>query len=201
MAGDANDSASVNAPNQSQTPTTLLRSDSGAGSAAASGDATDDGDSDVDDEVMEELRKLDEDFVKKMQNSRKVFDTRMDKIQRSQDEKESLHKKTLEKHERERAEYEKRRAEEEKKQQERLTKLQKEWNLKRETIAKQKKLKNGQTNASVMDSGHDSQVTADLTHTRTLSSNSSIPSVSPAVLSHKVPHDPGGEGSATDNER
>ena len=190
-----------------QSPMLLPRSDSSGGmsgtavSRQGDGSLSDDSDSDIDDDVKEVLRKLDEDYEKKKEIQKKVFDTRMDKIQRSQDEKESLHQKTLEKHQKERAEYEKRRAEEEKKQNERLEKLQREWDLKRETIAQHKrKHKNGVVSqgAATTDQGHDSQAT-EITHARTLSSTSSNPSVSPAVALHKIPHDPG--GPSADGER
>ena len=49
-------------------------------------------------DANEELRKLDADFQKNLQRAKKVFDNRMDNLQRSQIEREAQHKKTLEKH-------------------------------------------------------------------------------------------------------
>jgi WNK lysine deficient protein kinase len=214
-ASDTNEtSGGITAPDQAKPPSLVLRSEStGMVSVGVDGggDLTKECDSDIDEDLLAELKKLDEEYEKNIQITKKVFDTRMDKIRRSQDEKESLHQKTLEKHERERAEYEKRRAEEEKKQQERLIKLQQERDLKRESITKFKRMqKNGMTDValastttsnSVPDLGFESQ-TVDLTHSRTLSSTSSIPSTSPATISHKASNDPaGGTHAITDAER
>jgi hypothetical protein len=89
--------------------------------------------------------------------------------------------------------------------------------LKREALAKQKKKqKNGilpaasssfsaaaATSQSVPDFGYDSVGPDLMTHARTLSSTSSIPSVSPATLIHKVSHNDPGDGShaGTETER
>lgn len=87
----------------------------------------------------EELRKLDEDFQKNLQRAKKVFDNRMDNLQRSQIEREAQHKKTLEKHQKERAEFEKRLQQEAKEQNRRIEQLQREWDRKREVLAKNKR--------------------------------------------------------------
>jgi DNA repair exonuclease SbcCD ATPase subunit len=87
----------------------------------------------------EELRKLDEDFQKNLQRAKKVFDNRMDNLQRSQIEREAQHKKTLEKHQKERAEFEKRLQQEAKEQNRRIEQLQREWDRKREVLAKTKR--------------------------------------------------------------
>jgi len=85
-----------------------------------------------------ELRKLEEEFQRNLQRAKKVFDNRMDNLQRSQIEREAQHKKTLEKHEQERAQFERRLAQEEEQQNRRLEQLQREWAKKRETLAQRK---------------------------------------------------------------
>jgi len=90
----------------------------------------------ADPDLQEELRKLEEDFQRNLQRTKKVFDNRMDNLQRSQIEREVQHKKTLEKHEKERLEFERRLAQEEEQQNRRIEQLQREWEKKRETLAK-----------------------------------------------------------------
>jgi len=92
-----------------------------------------------DDSVTEELKRLDEDFQKNILRAQKVFDSRMDNLQRSKLEKEMQHKKTLQKHERERLEFEKRVEQEAKEQSLRLEKMQREWEAQRELLAKNPK--------------------------------------------------------------
>ena len=89
------------------------------------------------DEVREKLRKLEEDYQKNLKIAKKVFDSRMENLERSQTEKEALHQKTLEKHEKERVAFEKRRALEEEQQLRRIELLQKEWDKKREMLAQE----------------------------------------------------------------
>ncbi|CAB9508573.1 Probable serine/threonine-protein kinase WNK5 [Seminavis robusta] len=93
----------------------------------------------VSDDDDEELRKLDEDFHKNLQRAKKVFDNRMDNLQRSQIEREAQHKKTLEKHHKERVEFEKRLQQEEKEQNRRIEQLQREWDRRREVLNKTKR--------------------------------------------------------------
>lgn len=91
----------------------------------------------MNDEVREKLRKLEEDYQKNLKIAKKVFDSRMENLERSQTEKEAQHQKFLEKHEKERAAFEKRRALEEEQQMRRIELLQKEWDKKREILAQQ----------------------------------------------------------------
>ena len=91
----------------------------------------------MNDEVREQLRKLEEDYQKNLKIAKKVFDSRMENLERSQTEKEAQHQKFLEKHEKERAAFEKRRALEEEQQMKRIELLQKEWDKKREMLAQQ----------------------------------------------------------------
>ncbi|KAL7580805.1 hypothetical protein ACA910_001082 [Epithemia clementina (nom. ined.)] len=91
----------------------------------------------MNDEVREKLRKLEEDYQKNLKIAKKVFDSRMENLERSQTEKEAQHQKFLEKHEKERAAFEKRRALEEEQQLRRIEQLQKEWDKKREMLAQQ----------------------------------------------------------------
>lgn len=88
-----------------------------------------------DEEVRAALRKLEEDYQKNLKIARKVFDSRMENLERSRIEKEAQHKETLEKHEKERLAFEKKRAIEEEQQLRRIEQLQKEWDKKRETLA------------------------------------------------------------------
>ena len=94
---------------------------------------------DEEDSVSEELRRLDEDFQKNFTRAQKVFDSRMDNLQRSKLEKEELHKKTLQKHEKERIEFEKRLQQEEIEQIQRLEKMQREWEMQRQILEQAKR--------------------------------------------------------------
>ena len=97
---------------------------------------------DEEDELEEEfaadIRRLDEDFQKNMLRAQKVFDNRMDNLQRSKQEKEFQHQKTLEKHEKERIDIEKRARQEEILQTQRIGEMQREWDRKRDELAKAK---------------------------------------------------------------
>jgi WNK lysine deficient protein kinase len=89
----------------------------------------------LDDELRAaELRKVDEDFKKNVMRAKKVFDARMDNLQRTQVQREALHLKTLEKHEKERVDFEKRMQQEEIEQNRRIEHLQKEWDKRREAM-------------------------------------------------------------------
>ena len=95
--------------------------------------------SDEDEDIQAELRKLEEEYERNLERAKKVFDSRMVNLQRSQKEKEKEHQKFLEKHEKERAEFEKRRALEEEQQQRRLEQIQKERDRKIQSLALEKK--------------------------------------------------------------
>jgi Sds3-like len=170
---------------------------------------SDDADIDSDnDEVSDELRKLDEDFQKNLERTRKVFVNRMDNLQRSQVEREAQHLKTLEKHEKERAEFEKRLAQEAEQQNRRIEQLQREWDKRRETVAMNKRRPKDGSGPGA--GGIATDVSADAltasasssaaTHLRTASSASSNFSVSPSLSLHKLPQEPGsgGDGGSTD---
>jgi DNA polymerase III delta prime subunit len=104
-------------------------------------DASDDDDENDDETAFkEEMQRLDEDFKKNMLRAQKVFDSRMDNLQRSKEEREAQHLKTVEKHEKERAEFEKRLLQAEKEQNRRIEQLQREWDKKREKLYKHRKL-------------------------------------------------------------
>ena len=96
--------------------------------------ALDETDDEGKESVKEELRLLDEEFQKNVVRARKVFDSRMDNLQRSKQEKEEQHKKTLQKHEKEKIEFEKRLQQEKKEQSERLEKMQREWEIQRQIL-------------------------------------------------------------------
>jgi hypothetical protein len=96
---------------------------------------------DTDEDEMsnsEEIQQLKIEHEKKLLRAQKVFHTRMESLQRSLEEKEAQHLKTLEKHERERAALEKRLKMAEEEQQKRLKQLKEEFVLQRE-MAKQSK--------------------------------------------------------------
>jgi hypothetical protein len=94
----------------------------------------------LDDELLDsELRNLDEDFKKNMMRAKKVFDSRMDNMQRFHYQREEQHQKTLQKHQKERSEFEKRLQKEEMEQNRRIEQLQKEWDRRREAM-RQKQL-------------------------------------------------------------
>lgn len=114
-----------------------------------------DSESDVGDE--EEIRKLEEEFKKNLQRTRKVFDSRMESLQRTLIERETQHQKTLEKHEKERYEFEKRLAQEEEQQNRRLEQLQKEWEMKRAQLADSKRRTHEKT-VNVIPNGHQQPV-------------------------------------------
>jgi hypothetical protein len=90
--------------------------------------------------VADELRKLDEDYQKNLLRTKKVFDSRMDNLQRSLVEREVQHLRTLEKHEKDRAAFERRVQQEEVEHSRRIEQLQREWDEKREMLARQKQL-------------------------------------------------------------
>jgi len=97
----------------------------------------------------EELRRLDEDFQKNLQRANKVYYSRMDNLQRSHIEREAQHQKTLEKHQKEKEEFEKRLQQEEKEQNRRIEQLQREWDRKREMLAKAKRNRASDDEASI----------------------------------------------------
>lgn len=164
---------------------------------ATSSSSIDIDDSD-DEELSEELRKLDDNYLRNLQRAKKVFHNRMDNLQRSQVEREAQHQKTLEKHEKERAEFEKRLAQEEEQQLRRIEQLQKEWDTRRENLALLKrKQEHSQphegTNGLPSLSGSQEMPfatappQAKVGHKRNVSSSSFGVSVSPAQpMDHKV---------------
>jgi hypothetical protein len=144
------------------------------------------------DEVNAEIRKIDEDFQKNLLRAKKVFDSRMDSLQRSQVEREVQHQKTLERHGKERADFEKRLAQENDQQSRRIQQLQSEWDRRRESLAQHKR--NPQT-ASVASSNSPDSLDASFVegsmpnpnhHIRSVSSISNY-TVSPAMTAHKQP--------------
>lgn len=90
-------------------------------------------DDESDDSNSEELRRLEEDYQKNLLRAKKAFYTRMDNLQRSKEEREAQHLKTLEKHEKEKIEFEKRLKQAEAEQNRRLEQLEKDWARQRET--------------------------------------------------------------------
>lgn len=97
---------------------------------------------DDDEDIQAELRKLEENYERNLERAKKVFDSRMVNLQRSQKEKEKEYLKTLEKHEKERVEFEKRRAQENEQQQRRLEQLEKEKDRKIESLKREAQMQN-----------------------------------------------------------
>lgn len=86
----------------------------------------------------EEMRKLEEEFEKRLQRAKKSFGTRMDNLHRSKVEAEAQHQMTLEKHEKERIEFEKRVRLAEEEQNRRLNQIEKEFMEKRKQFRQQR---------------------------------------------------------------
>eukprot|EP00804_Cyclotella_cryptica_P014597 CCRYP_012640-RA/>CCRYP_012640-RA protein AED:0.05 eAED:0.05 QI:315/1/1/1/0.66/0.5/4/577/1338 len=86
----------------------------------------------------EEMRKLEEEFEKRLQRAKKSFGTRMDNLHRSKVEAEAQHLMTLEKHEKERIEFEKRVRLAEEEQNRRLNQIEKEFMEKRNQFRQQR---------------------------------------------------------------
>ena len=76
---------------------------------------------------LSEIKQLKIDYVNKVTRANKAYQTRMENLIRSKEEKEALHLKTVEKHEKERLSFEKRVKQAEKEQQDRVEKLTKEF--------------------------------------------------------------------------
>lgn len=84
----------------------------------------------------EEIRRLEQEFEKKLQRAKKSYGTRMDNLHRSKEEAEAQHQMTLEKHEKERIEFEKRVRLAEEEQTRRLNQLEKEFIEKKKEFMK-----------------------------------------------------------------
>ncbi len=87
-------------------------------------------DVDIDDDSTSnssEIKKLKSDFENKVSRAERAYKTRMENLRRSKEEKEELHKKTVEKHNKEKLAFEKRVMQAAKEQKERVQKLTKEF--------------------------------------------------------------------------
>jgi hypothetical protein len=156
---------------------------------STSSSSLDEGDfEDTDDEVNAELRKLGEDFQKNLLRAKKVFDNRMDSLQRSQVEREVQHQKTLERHEKERADFEKRLAQEAEQQSRRIEQLQRDWDRRRESLAQNKRNSQGPNSPDTSESTLLEGPLPSITHSRSVSSASNY-TISPAITMHKQPND------------
>lgn len=92
----------------------------------------------LDDELLyAELRKLDEDFQKNMMRAKRVFDSRMGTLQRTQVQREAQHQKTLERHQKEQADFEKRMQQEAIEQNRRMEQLKRDWANRRKAMRQQ----------------------------------------------------------------
>ena len=123
----------------------------------------------------EELRKLDEDFQKNLMRAKKVFDNRMDNLQRSQIEREAQHQKTLERHQKEKAEFEKRLQQEAREQSKRIEQLQREWDRKRMTLAQQRRISEDSDSESASMSLSSSPDTTNASMPRRVSGDQTMP--------------------------
>jgi len=97
----------------------------------------------------EEIRKLEQEFEKKMLRAKKSYGTRMDNLHRSKVEAEAHHQMTLQKHEKERIEFEKRVRLAEEEQAKRLNQIQKEFNERKKEVRQQRtaEMQNGDSSS------------------------------------------------------
>jgi WNK lysine deficient protein kinase len=155
-------------------------------------------DSEYEEDLSDEMRQLELDYQKNLQRAKKVFDNRMDNLQRSQIEREAQYQKTLEKHEKERVEFERRLAQEAEQQNKRIEQLQREWEKRREDLSQKKLIPK---NINKLDGVHPESNCLDPTstdpgHSRSVSNASSCLSMSPMMIDRKNPKDANGsEGS------
>lgn len=104
-------------------------------------------DDDADD--VEEIRRLEQEFEKKLLRAKKSYHTRMDNLHRSKEEVEAQHQLLLEKHEKERIEFEKRVRLAEEEQTRRLNQIQSEL-LEKKKEVQRKRVKVPSTGVSAM---------------------------------------------------
>ena len=103
----------------------------------------------VDESLASELRELEEEYQKSIMRAKKVFDSRMDNMQRMHFQREAQHQKTLVKHQTDRAEFEKRLQREELEQNRRIEQMQQELDRKREAV-RQKQLEDAWNTAETI---------------------------------------------------
>jgi hypothetical protein len=96
--------------------------------------------SDAGESNSSEIKKLKIDYENKVTRANKVYQSRMENLRRSKEEKEVLHLKTVAKHEKERLEFEKRVKKAEREQQERVQKLTKEFEQLKVEVLQSKQL-------------------------------------------------------------
>jgi hypothetical protein len=94
-------------------------------------------------ENLEELRRIEEEYQKSLQRAKKVYDSRMENLQRSLNEREAQHLQNLMKHEKERAEFEKKVKLAEAEQAKRLQELEAKCRQQKAELLKSKPKSNG----------------------------------------------------------
>lgn len=94
-------------------------------------------------ENLEELRRIEEEYQKSLQRAKKVYDSRMENLQRSLNEREAQHLQNLMKHEKERAEFEKKVKLAEAEQAKRLQELEDKCRQQKAELLKNKPKSNG----------------------------------------------------------
>jgi WNK lysine deficient protein kinase len=94
-------------------------------------------------ENLEELRRIEEEYQKSLQRAKKVYDSRMENLQRSLNEREAQHLQNLMKHEKERAEFEKKVKLAEAEQAKRLQELEEKCRQQKAELLKNKPKSNG----------------------------------------------------------
>ena len=87
-----------------------------------------------------EIKKLKLDYESRVIRANKVYQKRMENLRRSKEEKDALHLKTVEKHEKEQLAFEKKVKQAEKEQQERVQKLKKEFEMEKAKALQSKQL-------------------------------------------------------------
>ena len=95
---------------------------------------------DMDKAAIDELRKLGVEYRKCLERATKAYDTRMENMKRSKEEKQAQHLKLLEKHDREMDEFDKRLKQAELDQSKRLDKLDRDWNIQKKDFIEAKRL-------------------------------------------------------------
>jgi len=90
-------------------------------------------------EFNKELARIDEGYRFSMAQARKVYDNRISNLQQEQDDRDAQHIEALEKHEKDRAEFHDLMKETQQEENRRVDELQREWDERREQLAKDRK--------------------------------------------------------------
>ena len=103
----------------------------------------------MDEAATDELRRLEGEYRKSLERAMKAYETRMENLKRSKEEKQAQHLKLLEKHEREMDEFDKRLKQAELDQSKRLDKLEQDWNIQKKDFLEAKRIESLERNDSL----------------------------------------------------